>query len=92
MLRKLIIIVVAVAVLVAGLAITSPWLYFVNREVNEASRGRTSSRRAKGQRGQSKLRNTCRCRPEPISEHRHLLRTLPSRIQHSSPQLEQAVA
>ena len=31
-----IIVVVVVAIIVIGLAITQPWLYFVNREVNEA--------------------------------------------------------
>lgn len=34
--RKLVIIFVVVAVVVVALAVTKPWLYFINREVNEA--------------------------------------------------------
>lgn len=37
--RRFIVIIVVVAIAVIGLAITQPWLYFVNREVNEAFPG-----------------------------------------------------
>lgn len=43
--RKLAIIVVVGAVVAAGLAVTKPWLYFVNREVNEAFPGLTDAQR-----------------------------------------------
>ena len=42
---KLLLAVVVLAVVVAGLAITRPWLYFVNREVNEAFPGLTDAQR-----------------------------------------------
>lgn len=37
--RKLAVIVAVIAVVIVGLAATQPWLYFVNREVNEAFPG-----------------------------------------------------
>ena len=43
--RKLIIIAVIVAIVVVALAVTRPWLYFVNREVNEAFPGLTDAQR-----------------------------------------------
>lgn len=43
--RKLLIIVVVVAVVAVALAVTKPWLYFVNREVNEAFPGLTDAQR-----------------------------------------------
>ena len=43
--RKLAIIVVVVAVVAVALAVTKPWLYFVNREVNEAFPGLTDEQR-----------------------------------------------
>lgn len=43
--RKLLIIVVVVAVVAVVLAVTKPWLYFVNREVNEAFPGLTDAQR-----------------------------------------------
>ena len=45
MLRKPIVIVIVVALIVVALGITQPWLYFVNREVNEAFPGLTASER-----------------------------------------------
>ncbi len=42
---KLLLIVVLIAVVGGGLAITKPWLYFVNREVNEAFPGLTVEQR-----------------------------------------------
>ncbi|MCY4064651.1 MAG: DM13 domain-containing protein [Chloroflexi bacterium] len=42
---KLLLIVVLIAVVGGGLAITKPWLYFVNREVNEAFPGLTDAQR-----------------------------------------------
>lgn len=42
---KLLIAVIIIAVAAAGLAITRPWLYFVNREVNEAFPGLTDTQR-----------------------------------------------
>ncbi len=42
---KLLIAVILIAVAAAGLAITEPWLYFVNREVNEAFPGLTDAQR-----------------------------------------------
>lgn len=42
---KLLIAVIIIAVAAAGLAITEPWLYFVNREVNEAFPGLTDAQR-----------------------------------------------
>ena len=45
MMRKLVIIIVIVAVMVVALAVTKPWLYFVNREVNEAFPGLTDTQR-----------------------------------------------
>ncbi len=42
---KLLIAVILIAVAVAGLVITEPWLYFVNREVNEAFPGLTDAQR-----------------------------------------------
>ncbi len=43
--RRLIVIAVVAVVVVVGLAITRPWLYFVNREVNEAFPGLTAEQR-----------------------------------------------
>ncbi len=43
--RKLIIIAVIVAIVAVALAVTRPWLYFVNREVNEAFPGLTDAQR-----------------------------------------------
>ena len=43
--RRLVLIVVLVAAAVVGLAITQPWLYFVNREVNEAFPGLSGEQR-----------------------------------------------
>ncbi len=43
--RKLIAVIVVVIVVAAGLAVTRPWLYFVNREVNEAFPGLTDAQR-----------------------------------------------
>ncbi|MDE2855570.1 MAG: DM13 domain-containing protein [Chloroflexota bacterium] len=43
--RKLIIIAVIVAIVALALAVTRPWLYFVNREVNEAFPGLTDAQR-----------------------------------------------
>ena len=45
MLRKPLVIVVVVALVVVALGITQPWLYFVNREVNEAFPSLTDSQR-----------------------------------------------
>ena len=45
MLRKAILIVILIAIVVVGLAVTKPWLYFVNREVNEAFPGLSDSQR-----------------------------------------------
>ncbi len=45
MLRKAILIAILVAIVVVGLAVTKPWLYFVNREVNEAFPGLSDSQR-----------------------------------------------
>ncbi len=45
MFRKMVLIVVLVAVVVVGLALTKPWLYFVNREVNEAFPGLSGEQR-----------------------------------------------
>ena len=45
MLRKPLVIIVVVALVVVALGITQPWLYFVNREVNEAFPGLTNSQR-----------------------------------------------
>ncbi|MCY3866610.1 MAG: DM13 domain-containing protein [Chloroflexi bacterium] len=42
---KLAVIVVVVAVVIVGLAVTQPWLYFVNREVNEAFPGLSAEQR-----------------------------------------------
>jgi hypothetical protein len=42
---KALLIIVLVIVVVAGLAVTKPWLYFVNREVNEAFPGLTDAQR-----------------------------------------------
>lgn len=42
---KLVIAVILIAIVAAGLAITKPWLYFVNREVNEAFPGLTDAQR-----------------------------------------------
>lgn len=42
---KLLLIVVLIAVVGGGLAVTKPWLYFVNREVNEAFPGLTVEQR-----------------------------------------------
>ena len=43
--RKLLAVIVVVIVVAAGLAVTKPWLYFVNREVNEAFPGLTLEQR-----------------------------------------------
>lgn len=43
--RKEVLIMILVAVVVVGLAVTRPWLYFVNREVNEAFPGLTAEQR-----------------------------------------------
>lgn len=43
--RKLVVIVVVVAIVALALAVTKPWLYFVNREVNEAFPGLTDEQR-----------------------------------------------
>ena len=43
--RKLIIVIAVVVIVVLALALTRPWLYFVNREVNEAFPGLTDSQR-----------------------------------------------
>ena len=45
MLRKAILIAILVAIVVVGLAVTKPWLYFVNREVNEAFPGLSDAQR-----------------------------------------------
>ncbi|MCY3779529.1 MAG: DM13 domain-containing protein [Chloroflexi bacterium] len=45
MLRREVLIIVVVAIVVVALAITQPWLYFVNREVNEAFPGLTADQR-----------------------------------------------
>ncbi len=45
MLRRMVLIIVLVAIVVVGLAITRPWLYFVNREVNEAFPGLSTEQR-----------------------------------------------
>ena len=45
MLRREVLIIVVVAIVVVALAITQPWLYFVNREVNEAFPGLTAEQR-----------------------------------------------
>lgn len=37
--RRLVLIIALAAIVVVGLAVTKPWLYFVNREVNEAFPG-----------------------------------------------------
>lgn len=42
---KALLIIVLVIVVAAGLAVTKPWLYFVNREVNEAFPGLTDAQR-----------------------------------------------
>ena len=42
---KELLIIVLVIVVAAGLAVTKPWLYFVNREVNEAFPGLTDAQR-----------------------------------------------
>ncbi len=42
---KALLIIVLVVVVAAGLAVTKPWLYFVNREVNEAFPGLTDEQR-----------------------------------------------
>ena len=42
---RALILLVVIAVVVAGLAITQPWLYFVNREVNEAFPGLSADQR-----------------------------------------------
>ncbi|MYE25990.1 MAG: DM13 domain-containing protein [Chloroflexi bacterium] len=43
--HRLVIIAVAVAVVIVALAVTQPWLYFVNREVNEAFPGLNDAQR-----------------------------------------------
>jgi len=43
--RRILLIIVVVAVAVVALAITEPWLYFVNREVNEAFPGMSAEQR-----------------------------------------------
>ncbi len=43
--RRLLVIVVAVVIIGIGLAVTQPWLYFVNREVNEAFPGLSNDER-----------------------------------------------
>ncbi|MCY3866341.1 MAG: DM13 domain-containing protein [Chloroflexi bacterium] len=43
--RKLLVVIALIVVIAAGLAITKPWLYFVNREVNEAFPGLTAEQR-----------------------------------------------
>ncbi len=43
--RKILVIGLALALVVVALAITQPWLYFVNREVNEAFPGLTQQQR-----------------------------------------------
>lgn len=43
--RKVLVVIVVVIVVAAGLAVTKPWLYFVNREVNEAFPGLTVEQR-----------------------------------------------
>ena len=43
--RKMALIVLAAAIVTVGLAITRPWLYFVNREVNEAFPGLSAEQR-----------------------------------------------
>lgn len=43
--RRLLLIIIVVAAAVVALAITQPWLYFVNREVNEAFPGMTAEQR-----------------------------------------------
>lgn len=43
--RKFLLIIVLVAAAVVALAITQPWLYFVNREVNEAFPGLSAAQR-----------------------------------------------
>ena len=43
--RKFLLIIVLAAAAVVALAITQPWLYFVNREVNEAFPGLTAAQR-----------------------------------------------
>lgn len=42
---KVLLIIVLVIVIAAGLAVTKPWLYFVNQEVNEAFPGLTDAQR-----------------------------------------------
>ena len=42
---RLLLVVVLIVVVVAALAITKPWLYFVNREVNEAFPGLSDAQR-----------------------------------------------
>ena len=43
--RRTVLIIVAVAIVIVGLAVTKPWLYFVNREVNEAFPGLSAEQR-----------------------------------------------
>ncbi len=43
--RRILLIIVVVAVAVVALAVTEPWLYFVNREVNEAFPGMSAEQR-----------------------------------------------
>lgn len=43
--RKLLVVIALIVLIAAGLAITKPWLYFVNREVNEAFPGLTAEQR-----------------------------------------------
>ena len=43
--RKMALIILAAAIVTVGLAITRPWLYFVNREVNEAFPGLSAEQR-----------------------------------------------
>ena len=45
MLRRTTLIIIVVAIVVVGLAVTKPWLYFVNREVNEAFPGLSADQR-----------------------------------------------
>ena len=43
--RRTTLIIIVVAIVVIGLAVTKPWLYFVNREVNEAFPGLSADQR-----------------------------------------------
>ena len=54
---RMLVIFILIAVIAAALAITQPWLYFVNREVNEAF-PRTDGRPARSGRGYAGRRET----------------------------------